>query len=211
VFKRLATPQDDLCTPLRIERQCYVRIAGRVQQIAAADRRAHRQWKRELMRYPYVLLFVAVVVGMAAWREAALADSLSPTAEPAVRCAYRLLKSSSDVQSVEIYAIDPNGSILLVSRSAVEFRFNGKDGRPITADLMLLAGPPHVTADVNMPRDESQEAGWESLALLERLHIYSDCGIGAALDDLIPGPKPRSEWIRLGWPSLSPAEPTRSP
>lgn len=131
----------------------------------------------------------------------ALADTGSdiPTAAiPAVKCLYGLFKSSPAVQAADLYTIEKG-------RSAIEFRFKGKDGNIIVAYLMLLTVSTPVTYDVTIPRKEPETAGWESVDFISSLKLSSGCGVTAAFDNLVPGPKPRPEWQQVDWSTLSPS------
>jgi hypothetical protein len=115
---------------------------------------------------------------------------------PAVKCLHGLFDSSQAVQSAELYVIDQ-------LRSAIEYRFVGKNGKVITADLMLLAST-RPTYDITIQRPEPEAAGWEALDFFTSLNASSKCRLSAASDSLIPGPKPRAEWQHIDWSTLLP-------
>lgn len=153
------------------------------------------------MWWRWVPPFGALVmsVGMAS---AYTHSEIPATAIPTVKCVYDLLKASPAVQSADVYVIDD-------VRSAVEFRFNGKDSKIIIADLMLLAGSPSkaydMTYDIKIARNEPQAAGWESTGFISSLMVSSKCRVTPAFDDLIPGPEPRADWQQIDPSTLSPS------
>jgi hypothetical protein len=152
------------------------------------------------------VLAVALILVMSAGSLAA-ADTgpgIPATAIPTVKCLYSLFKSSPAVQSADLYVID-------AGRSAIEYRFKGKNGNVITGDLMLLAISPRVTYDIAIPDDEPQAAGWESSEFFSNLNVGSKCPVTPAFDSLVPGPKPRAEWQHVDWSSLLTPAPSPSP
>jgi hypothetical protein len=155
------------------------------------------------MWWRWVSPFAALAIGVLNVASADTSPSIPVTAIPTVKCVYGLLKSSPAVQSVDVYVIDE-------FRSAVEYRFKGKDGDVIIADLRLLASPADVTYEITIPRDEPQKAEWESTEFLSSLNVSSKCPVSPAFDSVVPGPKPRAEWQHMDWPSLLPS-PVSSP
>jgi hypothetical protein len=148
------------------------------------------------MRWHCVPLAGALVVSVGNAANAAAPPGISSATIPVVNCAYHLLKTNPAVQSVDVYAIDD-------SRSAVEYRFRGKDGNVIVADLMLAAHG-EVTYDITMPRNESQEAGFESAEFLSSLGLSSKCNVAPVFDSVMPLPSPRADWRRIDWSNQPP-------
>lgn len=144
-----------------------------------------------------VLLFAVLTMGVGNSTPVQARTAIPVTAISTVRCLYRLLKSNSVVRAVDVYAIDE-------ARSAVEFRFRGKSGNVMIADLMLVTLS-KITYDVTIPQDESQEAGWEALAILSTLNVDSICRVFPALDDMVPGPEPRDGWQPVDSSTFVPA------
>jgi hypothetical protein len=156
----------------------------------------------QVMRRPWISLFTALVLSAGSIASANTSSHIPESAVPAVTCIYLLFKSSPDVQSVDVYAIDE-------LRSAVEYRFKEKDGNVIVGDLMLLASPVRVTYNIKILPNEPEKAGWASLEFSSKLNVSSKCHVFPALDSLVPGPKPRAEWQEVDWPipATSPSAP----
>lgn len=119
---------------------------------------------------------------------------------PAVSCAHLLLKSNPAVQSVNLFVVDEH-------RSAIEFRFKGKAGNLITADLMISHGS-DTMYDISIPENEPEAAGWESTDFVSSLKLSSKCYLTPAFDSVMPGPKPRAEWQQVDWPIEATSPPT---
>lgn len=142
-----------------------------------------------------LVAFLLLSVGSAAIADAP--PGIQSGTIPTVNCIYHLLKATRAVQSVDVYAIDE-------IRSALEYRFKGKDGNDIIADLMLEGPAADVSYDVTIPQNEPQEAGWESTEILSALHVNSKCHVSPAFDSLMPPPSPRPEWRRIDWSNQPP-------
>jgi hypothetical protein len=142
------------------------------------------------------LLFAAVSFGVGA---SALADALPdiPTAAmPTVKCIYRVLKSSTTIQSVSLYSIDG-------FRFAAEYVFRNKADQVVVSDIELLIDPNgSVTETDKIPREISEETANEGEDLESKLDLNSKCHLAAALDNLLPEPRARADWRRIDWPKV---------
>lgn len=149
------------------------------------------------MNWRCASLVAALVVSVGNSANADALPDIPSATIPTVNCIYHLLKSNGAIQSVDVYAIDD-------VRSAVEYRFKGKDGNVIIADLMLLTVSPRVTYDIAILKNEPQEAGWQSTEFLSNLNVSSKCHIAPAFDSLMPPPSPRTEWRLIDWSKQPP-------
>lgn len=112
----------------------------------------------------------------------------------AVECVHRVLKSSSAVQSVDLYSIDGTGF-------AVEYVFRNKDNHAAAYDIELfIETDGSVTETDKIPREVSQETMNEAQDLESKLDLLSKCRLSAVLDNLLPGPKRRADWRHMNWP-----------
>ena len=135
---------------------------------------------------------LAVLVGLTT--NAALADpqvGIPPEALPAVKCIYRLLKSSSAIQSVDVYSMDG-------FRTGIEYAFRDHNGQVLVSDIELVSpSADAVFLGDKVPRELSEEAVNKGQDLLFGLHLDEKCRLTWAFDNLLPQPKARTEWRRL--------------
>jgi hypothetical protein len=121
------------------------------------------------------------------------APEIPASVRTALKCIYLLLKSNSQFQSVDVYSVDD-------FRSALEFTIRGKDGHDLTSDI-LLSGPfgGATTWSLVTLHGETTAQGFEELDSLTKSFPGwdSSCNLKPAADNLLPQPKPRSEWRRL--------------
>lgn len=137
------------------------------------------------------ILLAVILCGAAAPAVAAPAPNLPAAAIPTVQCIYRVLKSSSAVQSVSLYSIDGY-------RFAIEYAFRNKDGRVAASDIEFFGGSAIVTDKI--PREISMETADEAQALEAKLGLTSKCRLHYAFDNLYPQPRARADWQRMDFP-----------
>ena len=94
--------------------------------------------------------------------------------------------------------------------SAIEYRFRGKHGNDIIADLMLTTG---AAPDVLWSVIALQNKSGDDLAKSDPFvaaKMDSICHVSPGFDDRIPGQKPRAEWRKVDPTNLASAQ-SRSP
>ena len=128
---------------------------------------------------------------VAAATTAAPRPVVQPASLAALKCISRLLETKAAVHSVGLYVIDDE-------RSAVEFGFRYKDGSRLVADIMLLQyGAEKPTWEVIDARKNSGKTLDSTDDVLSGLDFTAQCHIAPGFDDTVPGPKPRSQWLRI--------------
>jgi hypothetical protein len=118
-----------------------------------------------------------------------------PTAAiPTVQCIHRVLKSSCAIQSVTLYSLDG-------IRFATEYVFRNKNSQAVAYDIeLIIEANGTVTETDKIPREVSKETADGAQDLESKLDLLSQCHIGTAFDNLIPGLKARAEWRKIDWP-----------
>jgi hypothetical protein len=118
----------------------------------------------------------------------------------ALKCVYNLLNSSLGVQKVEAFSVDG-------FRHAIEFTIRAENGHVLTGDMMLSERTNGTfTWSVRAFHGESTEDGFEELDFLTKAipDLDSKCHMTPAMDNLLPGPRPRSEWQRINLENSAP-------
>ncbi|HTQ15431.1 MAG TPA: hypothetical protein VMH86_16295 [Rhizomicrobium sp.] len=138
----------------------------------------------------------AWLFGIVAATTAASAAGQPPATPPALRCVYDLMKRDAHAQSVAAYSIDE-------VRSAIEFSFQDKTNRTVTADIMILSVGSPATYHLTILPGEPDDMGWEALDFLSETipDGIGQCHIGPGLDSLIPQPSPHDQWRRVDFPN----------
>jgi len=143
------------------------------------------------MTRPWGIFFAAVSFGCCT---VAIADSVAvvpPKAIPTVRCIHRVLKASSAIQSISLYAVDD-------ARFAIEYAFRNKKGQVVVSDIEFFGHDGMVTD--NIPIEVGQETMDEAQDLESKLDLTAKCHLHYSFDNLIPGPSARAEWQKMDWP-----------
>lgn len=145
----------------------------------------------------------AALAASAALSAGQVARSQEATANPqprlpastvtAIKCMYPAMRAIPAIQSLEVYAIDNH-------RSAIEYGFRDSDGETVVDDLVLLDGDDVLIGDKGPPTRPPSKTDAANDFRIGLSNIVSKCNIGSALDNVVPQPKPRQEWVRVNWP-----------
>ena len=138
-------------------------------------------------------IFVAIFLCTTIQAAVGQVPSVPAVAIPVVQCMHRLLKSSNEVQSVDLYSIDG-------FRIAVEYAFRNEEGAVVVSDIELLPLGRSVDEGDKIPREVSLKTAGEGQDLEQKLGLASKCHYSFSFDNLLPQPKARADWQKLDWP-----------